>query len=88
MGRELMLSVMKLDKHTATNLRIAFTIYSQGRNGSFWLDKAQHDWRERTNGETIPDEVWQEVREMVSKEFPEMVSSNKKLCEWLNGGNL
>jgi hypothetical protein len=76
---------MKLDKHTATNLRIAFTIYSQGRNGSYWLDKAQHDWEQRTNGEPIPGEVWREVREMVAKEFPEVVGSNKKLYEWLHG---
>lgn len=76
---------MKLDKHTATNLRIAFTIYSQGRNGSYWLNKAQHDWEQRTGGEPISGEVWQEVREMVAKEFPEVVSSNKKLYEWLHG---
>ena len=76
---------MKLDKHTATNLRIAFTIYSQGRNGSYWLDKAQHDWEQRTGGEPICDEVWREVRAMVANEFPEVVSSNKKLYEWVFG---
>jgi len=74
---------MNLDLHTATNLRIAFTIYGQGKDGSFWLDKAQRDWETRNNGQTIPDSTWAEIRQMIAGEFSELLSRNPKLWRWV-----
>jgi len=77
---------MQLDRTTANYLRIAFTIYGQGKNGAYWLNKAATEWQTRHNGQPIPDQVWNDIRATILGEFPALVAEHKKLAEWVNGG--
>jgi hypothetical protein len=63
---------MRLDKQTKTALHIAFRIYDQGKDGQFWLDKANEWWVLRHGEAPVPHEVWVEVMSILASEYPNL----------------
>lgn len=66
---------MRITNRIRTQLRIAFTTYANGKNGTFWLNLAEREWRATYGDIDVPAETWNEVREMLEIEFPALLTS-------------
>ena len=66
---------MRLTNRIRRQLRIAFSIYDKGKNGTFWLNLAEREWQVTYGDIDVPAETWNEVQEMLEIEFPALLTS-------------
>lgn len=68
-----------LDSKTVDLLRIAFMVISDGKDASFWFNKATEHW-DGLHGAGLSDENLNDVYEYVSIEFPELAENVQFRC--------
>lgn len=74
---------MRLTDRMAQQLRIAFSIYARGKDGSFWFARAEREWRATYGDIDVTPEVWDEVLALLADEFPSLL--NSKVREGIEG---
>jgi hypothetical protein len=74
---------MRLDNYTTNCLRIAFRITEQGKNGDFWLNLAMARWNQLHGEVEVPPSVWDEVRELLRTEFPQLIERKPRLRKFV-----
>jgi hypothetical protein len=72
-----------LDQKTKNTLRIAFTIYNNGKDGSFWLEKACQHWNELYGTTDVHTNVWEEITQLIDMEFSQLKNKHPRLANWV-----
>ena len=72
-----------LDLRTRNYLRIALRIADEGKDSTFWFNKATDHWQSINGVVDLPDSVLAEVWQITCEEFPNLCA-NVRFRSWCN----